>query len=142
MEAFDIPSTLGVCIKLEREKAGLTQDQLATLSGLDAYIISQIENGMEISIETASYLLDKMGSEIQLSEVEKPYDNDTTQYIMTIIYHFSKTYDIPLERAFRYLYLFKGIDFLKRYKSIEQTLPYEETVANVTKICANNGGCL
>ncbi len=135
-------STMGVCIKLEREKAGLTQGQLGKLIGLDEEGVAEFENGTSLTPEVASFILEKMGSGIRFVAPKQPYDEDTTRFIMSIIYQFSHIYKISLERAFMYMDMFKGIDYLARFKEIEQTLPDDEIVANVAQICANNGGQL
>ena len=133
-------STLGACIRLERKKAGLTQAQLGELIGLKESRVSKIENGAPITPEVASFILGKMGSDLQFSVINNREDRATTQFIISIIYQFAKIFNLSLGRAFRYLKMFKGIDYLIRYKDIEQTLSYEDTVQNVYRICAHNGG--
>ncbi|MBD5163160.1 MAG: helix-turn-helix domain-containing protein [Bacteroidales bacterium] len=130
-------STLGSCIKMERKKAGLTQAQLGKLVGLGESRISKIEHGAPITPEVASFILGKMGSELQL-KVVSPTVN--APQIMIAIYNFSRFKNIPLDRAFRYLKTFKGLNFLNRYMDIEQTLSEDEINANLSMVCANNGG--
>ncbi|MBD5356773.1 MAG: DUF3791 domain-containing protein [Bacteroides sp.] len=136
-------STLGECIRLERKKAGLTQVQVGDRVGLSARQISKIENGASITPETASFILSKMGSELQFkTDTPNKDDKSTILFLMSVIHNYSRIKDIPLSRAFRYLKTFKGLDYLLRYKEIEQTLSYEDIVDNLSRVCANNGGAL
>lgn len=137
-----VPSTLGACIRMERKKAGLTQAQLGKRIGLGESRVSKIENGAPITPEIASYILGKMGSELQLKVMNANNDEKYTSFIMTVIYHYSKINGISLGRAFRYLKTFKGLDYLNRYVEIERTLSYEEIAGNLSNICAKNGGKL
>ena len=137
-----VPTTLGACIRLERRKAGLTQAQLGKLIGLGESRVSKIENGAPITPEVASYILGKMGSELQLKVVNSRTDEKSVSFIMAVIYHYSKSKGISLGRAFRYLKTFKGLDYLRQYMDIEQTLSYDDITANLSRVCANNGGAL
>ena len=105
--------------------------------------MSKIENGAPITPEVASFILSKMGSELQLKVVStNGGDKATNGFLMSVIYHYSKLKHLSLDRAFRYLKTFKGLEYLVKYKDIEQTLAYEDIVSNLSKVCANNGGAL
>ena len=137
------PSTLGAIIKIERKKAGLTQAELGERIGLKESRVSKIENGAPISPEVASFILSKIGSELQLNVVSKKIENSSDiEFLVAAIHHFSKIKGISLDRSYRYLKTFKGLDFLKEYQEIEQTLSYEEITSNLSKVCINNGGGL
>lgn len=135
-------TTLGTCIRLERKKIGLTQSQLGKMVGLGEARISKIENGAPITPEVASYILGKMGSELQLKIVNTENEAKSAPFIMTVIHHYSKIKGISLGRAFRYLKTFKGLDYLNQYLDIEQTLSYEDIAVNLSRVCAKNGGAL
>ncbi|MDE6336636.1 MAG: DUF3791 domain-containing protein [Muribaculaceae bacterium] len=136
-------ATLGTYIRMERKRVGLTQAQLGKLIGLKESRVSKIENGAPITPEVASFILSKMGSELQLKVVStNGRDKATNGFLMSVIYHYSKLKNLPLDRAFRYLKTFKGLEYLVKYKDIEQTLAYEDIVSNLSKVCANNGGAL
>ncbi|MDE6669055.1 MAG: DUF3791 domain-containing protein [Muribaculaceae bacterium] len=136
-------TTLGACIRMEREKVGLTQSQLGERIGLKASRISKIEHGAPITPEVASFILSKMGSELQFKVVNSHVnDKETVDFLIAVIYNYSKIKNISLSRAFRYLKTFKGLEYLTRYKEIEQTLSYEDIVDNVSKVCSHNGGAL
>ena len=137
------PSTLGAIIKIERKKAGLTQAELGERIGLKESRVSKIENGAPISPEVASFILSKIGSELQLNVVSKKIENPSyIEFLMAAIHHFSKIKGISLDRAYKYLKTFKGLDYLRDYQEIEQTLSYEEITSNLSKVCINNGGGL
>lgn len=136
------PTTLGACIRMERKKAGLTQAQLGKMIGLGEARVSKIENGAPITPEVASFILGKMGSELQFKVINANNDEKTMAFIMSVIYHYSNIKNISLSRAFRYLKTFKGLDYLNRYIDIERTLSYDDIVGNLSNICANNGGAL
>lgn len=136
------PTTLGACIRLERKKAGLTQAELGKLIGLGEARVSKIENGAPITPEVASYILGKMGSELQLKVINPKKDAESTSFLMSVIYHFSRIKGLTLSRAFRYLKTFKGMDYLNQFMEIERTLSYEEITDNLSVICAKNGGAL
>lgn len=137
-----LTSALGECIRIERKKAGLTQAQLGKLIGLGEARVSKIENGAPITPEVASYILGKMGSELQFRVVNIQTDQKAMSFLMSAIYHFSKIKGISLSRAFRYLKTFKGLDYLNDYFEIERTLSYEDIANNLTLVCAKNGGAL
>lgn len=135
-------STLGALIRMERKKVGLTQAQLGKLIGLGGPRVSKIENGAPITPEVADYILGKMGSELKLNVVNNRNDTFASSFITSVLFHFSKIKGISLERAFRYLKTFKGLDYLSRYMEIERTLSYEEISDNLSLVCSRNGGAL
>ena len=54
--------SLGMIIREERKKKGLTQAQLGKLIGLKESRVSKIEHGAPITPEVASFILGKLGS--------------------------------------------------------------------------------
>lgn len=135
-------SSLGTCIKLERKKRGLTQAELGKMIGLGEARVSKIENGAPITPEVAAYILGKMGSELQLKVVSPRDDADSTSFIISVIYHYSKTKGIQFGSAYKYLKTFKGLDYLNQYLEIERTLNFEDITQNLSTVCHNNGGML
>lgn len=135
-------TTLGTLIRLERKKAKLTQAQLGKLIGLGEARVSKIENGAPITPEVADYILGKMGSELKLEVINKKNDAVSTSFITSALYHFSKIKGLSLERAFRYLKTFKGLDYLAQFMEIERTLSFEEITDNLSLVCSRNGGAL
>lgn len=136
-------TTLGTCIKMERKRSGLTQAQLGKLIGLSESRVSKIENGAPITPEVASFILGKMGSSLQFNVVHSiDNDRDSISYLISSVYHHSNIKKVPLSKSFSYLKNLKGLDYLIKYREIEQTLSYEEIVSDVSKVCANFGGIL
>ncbi len=136
-------TTLGTIIRMERKSAGLTQAQLGSLIGLKESRVSKIENGAPITPEVASFILGKMGSELQFKVVNSNSDDvSSATFLISVIHNFSKIKGISLAGAFRYLKTFKGVEYLMKYKDIEQTLSYEDIAYNLSRVCANNGGAL
>ncbi|MDE6522062.1 MAG: DUF3791 domain-containing protein [Muribaculaceae bacterium] len=136
-------NTLGTIIRLERKKAGLTQAQLGERIGLKESRVSKIENGAPITPEVASYILGKIGSELQIKAiVKKPIDRNSIDFLIGVVHNFSKIKGISLGRAFKYLKTFKGLEYLREYQEIEQTLSYEDITSDLLRVCMNNGGAL
>ena len=143
LEKTIIPSSLGSLIRLERKRAGLTQAQLGDLIGLKAARVSKIERGNSLTPEVASFILGKLGSNLEIKlEIPQRDISNTSDYLMPIIHWYSRCHNITLGRAYDYLKTFKGVDFLMRYQDIEQSLPREEILEDLNRVCRNNGGCL
>lgn len=135
--------SLGMIIREERLKKGLTQAQLGKLIGLKESRVSKIEHGAPITPEVASFILSKMGSTLQIKIVDdKNYDTDMGEFVISVINNFAKDKKIPLSQAYSYIVTFKGMDFLRQYHDIEKTLSNYEIISDVSKVCANNGGRL
>ncbi len=135
--------SLGMIIREERKKKGLTQSQLGKLIGLKESRVSKIEHGAPITPEVASFILGKMGSALQISVVDdNNYNQDTSDFTMSVIKNFADEKKITLSQAYNYILIFKGMDFLQRYQDIEKTLSNSEIVNDVARVCANNGGRL
>ena len=135
--------SLGSLIKEERIKRKITQAELGAMIGLKAARVSKIESGAPITPEVASFILSKLGSKLKISvEGDDCYDAKLSSFVLMSIYHFAESKHIPYESAYRYLLMFKGIDFLTEHQEIEQTLGFDEISADLTRVCANHGGAL
>ena len=135
--------SLGMIIREERKKKGLTQSQLGKLIGLKESRVSKIEHGAPITPEVASFILGKMGSALQISVVDdNNYNQDTSDFTMSVIKNFADEKKISLSQSYNYSLIFKGMYFLQRYQDIEKTLSNSEIVNDVARVCANNGGRL
>lgn len=135
--------SLGMMIREERLKKGLTQAQLGKLIGLKESRVSKIEHGAPITPEVASFILSKMGSTLQIKVVDdKNYDADMGEFVISVVNNFAGEKNIPLSQAYSYIVTFKGMDFLSQYHNIEKTLSNQEIVSDVSRVCANNGGRL
>ena len=135
--------SLGLLIREERNRKKITQAQLGKMIGLKESRISKIEHGAPITPEVASFILSKMGSKLEVKVVgEKKYDPNVIALMMPAIYQFAKEKGLTLDKAYRYLYLFKGLDFLQKHYEIEQMLNSDEITQDLTKVCSNHGGLL
>lgn len=61
-------------------------------------------------------------------------------YIVVCINEFAELTGLSVQEAFRYLYNYKGIEFIKEHYDIEHTLSLEDAIDDLKKICCNNGG--
>lgn len=135
--------SLGMIIREERKKKGLTQSQLGRLIGLKESRVSKIEHGAPITPEVASFILGKMGSALQINVVDKSgFNSEESDFVVSVINNFADEKKVPLTQAYSYIVTFKGMDFLRKYQDIEKTLSNQEIVNDVSRVCANNGGRL
>lgn len=63
-------------------------------------------------------------------------------YTVALVSEFAKKYNMTQKQAFKYLYEYKGIEFLKDNYEIEHTLSFEEAVFDCAVICRKNGGAV
>ena len=63
-------------------------------------------------------------------------------FIVALISDFADRYGLSTPQAYRYLALFKGIDFLDEFYDVEHTLSFDDVVKDVALLCHNNGGAL
>ena len=135
--------SLGMMIREERMRKGLTQTQLGKLIGLKGSRVSKIEHGAPITPEVASFILGKMGSALQINVVDKTgFNQEESDFVVSVINNFAEEKKIPLTQAYSYIMTFKGMNFLRQYQDIEKTLSNQEIVNDVSCVCANNGGRL
>jgi len=57
-----------------------------------------------------------------------------------VIRTFGNRFNLTVQQSFRYLYNFKGIQFLLEYYDVEHTLSIDDTVDDLIKVCQKNGG--
>lgn len=83
--------SLGMMIREERLKKGLTQAQLGKLIGLKESRVSKIEHGAPITPEVASFILGKMGSTLQIKVADdNSYDSDMGEFVISVINNFAE----------------------------------------------------
>ena len=63
-------------------------------------------------------------------------------YLNAVIRTFGNRFNLTVQQSFRYLYNFKGIQFLLEYYDVEHTLSIDDTVDALIKVCQKNGGDL
>jgi len=140
-------SILGSAIQAVRRSKGITQEELGAKVGLSKSGISKIEKGLtHISAEDASILIEAMGERLSLS-VTGIDDSDAAKaakatFLMTGVSWFAAQNNLSKSKAYQYLLMYKGIEFLERNYRYEQTLSREVVLNDLAKICANNGGRL
>lgn len=140
-ENFMETGCLGSLIREERLKKSLSQQQVGKKTGLTASRISKIEHGASIKPEVASFILDKIGSEVIISiRSSNTYDEAKSEFLLSSVVNFARANRLSLDRAYWYLFTFKGIAFLDEHYEIEQTLCFDEINSDLLSVCANNGG--
>ena len=77
-----------------------------------------------------------------LDFVPLPSMDRKVSYIVAIISDFAERYGLTTPQAYRYLALYKGIDFLDEFYDVEHTLSFDDVVKDVALLCRNNGGAL
>lgn len=140
-------SILGSTIQAVRKSKGVTQEELGRKVGLGKSSVSKIEKGLtHISAEDASILLEAMGEKLVLSATgidESPVTKEQkARFITTGVSWFAEENRLSFAKAYQFLLLYKGIDFLESSFRYEQTLPRAVVLKDLTRICANNGGHL
>lgn len=81
---------LGMIIREERKKKGLTQAQLGKLIGLKESRVSKIEHGAPITPEVASFILGKLGSALQIHVVDKVgFNQEESEFVVSVINNFA-----------------------------------------------------
>lgn len=63
-------------------------------------------------------------------------------FIVALISDFAERFGLTTPQAYRYLALYKGIDFLDEFYDVERTLSFDDVVKDVALLCRNNGGAL
>lgn len=63
-------------------------------------------------------------------------------YIIACVSEFARAFSMNTKDAFRYLYDYKAIAFLKENYDIEHTLSFNDAIEDMTIICRKNGGSL
>jgi UDP-N-acetylglucosamine 1-carboxyvinyltransferase len=137
-------SMLGATVQNVRKAKGLTQQELGSRVGLPKSSVSKIESGMtHISFEDASLLLEAMGEklDIRLLGTEESLSEkvERSRFVTICTIWYAQNRKIPFADAYRYLLLFKGIQFLEDNYKYEQTLPQETIMEDIDKVCIRNG---
>lgn len=74
----------------------------------------------------------------QMSEQKRKQIN----YSVVCVSEFAKKNKLSSQDAFRFLYDYKGLDFLDENYEIEHTLSLNDAIADLEQVCRNNGGVL
>ena len=136
-------SLLGRTIQQVRKNKGLTQEELGKRVGLPKSSISKIEKGLtHISFEDASLLMDAMGEKIsiQVMGMKEPDAQkvERVRFITIGVMWYAHSKKMAFADAYRYLLVYKGIQFLEENYAYEQTLPRETLLSDLDKVCKMN----
>ena len=63
-------------------------------------------------------------------------------FTVACVNEFDRKYNLSVQEAFRYLFHFKGIDFVKENYDVEHTLDFETILEDLGMMCRRNGGML
>ena len=72
-----------------------------------------------------------------MSEKKKKID-----FTVACVNEFAQQYNLSIQEAFRYLFQFKGIAFIKENYEVEHTLDFETIIEDLGILCRKNGGVL
>ena len=129
---------IGLMIRNERLRKGLTQEELGERVGVGKAQISKIEG---LTIKTVTKVLDALGmSASVVLQNTQTIDKNVIAYVVAAISEFAKTHHISVREANNYLIRFKGLDFLTEHYDAEHLFSFEDSVQDLTQVCLNNGG--
>lgn len=132
---------IGLMIRNERLRKGLTQEELGERVGVGKAQISKIESGKGLTIKTVTKVLDTLGmSASVVLQNTQTIDKNVIAYVVAAISEFAKTHHISVREANNYLIRFKGLDFLTEHYDAEHLFSFEDSVQDLTQVCLNNGG--
>lgn len=132
---------IGLMIRNERLRKGLTQEELGERVGVGKAQISKIESGKGLTIKTVIKVLDALGmSASVVLQNTQTIDKNVIAYVVAAISEFAKTHHISVCEANNYLIRFKGLDFLTEHYDAEHLFSFEDSVQDLTQVCLNNGG--
>ena len=132
---------IGLMIRNERLRKGLTQGELGERVGVGKAQISKIESGKGLTIKTVTKVLDALGmSASVILQNTQTIDKNVIAYVVAAISEFAKTHHISVREANNYLIRFKGLDFLTEHYDAEHLFSFEDSVQDLTQVCLNNGG--
>lgn len=63
-------------------------------------------------------------------------------FTIACINEFARHYNLGIQEAFRYLFQFKGIAFIKENYEIGHTLDFATIIEDLGMLCRKNGGVL
>ena len=136
-------SMLGTTIQQVRKAKGITQEDLGKRVGLPKSSISKIESGLtHISFEDASLLMDAMGEKItiQVTGMKEPVSKkvERARFVTIGVMWYAHNKKMSFADAYRYLLVYKGIQFLEENYAYEQTLSRQTLLDDLDKVCIRN----
>ncbi len=70
------------------------------------------------------------------------YPHEKSDYTVTCVSEFAARHGMTQKEAFRFLYKYGAIAFVKENYEIEHTLSYDDVMDDMLTICQQNGGTL
>ena len=136
-------SMLGSAIQRVRKAKKITQEDLGRRVGLPKSSISKIEKGLtHISFEDASLLMDAMGEKIsiQVMGMKEPDEKkvERVRFVTIGVAWYAHRKKMAFADAYKYLLIYKGIQFMEENYAYEQTLPRETLLSDLDKVCNMN----
>ena len=136
-------SMLGATIQQVRKAKGITQEDLGKRVGLPKSSISKIEKGLtHISFEDASLLMDAMGEKIsiQVMSMKEPDEKrvERVRFVTIGVTWYAHSKKMTFADAYRYLLIYKGIQFMEENYAYEQSLPRQTLLDDLDKVCNRN----
>lgn len=136
-------SMLGTTIQQVRKTKGITQEDLGKRVGLPKSSISKIEKGLtHISFEDAALLMDAMGEKIsiQVMGMKEPDEKrvERVRFVTIGVTWYAHNKKMTFADAYRYLLIYKGIQFMEDNYAYEQTLPRQTLLDDLDKVCNRN----
>ena len=136
-------SMLGATIQQVRKAKGITQEDLGKRVGLPKSSISKIEKGLtHISFEDASLLMDAMGEKIsiQVMGMKEPDEKrvERVRFVTIGVTWYAHSKKMTFADAYRYLLIYKGIQFMEENYTYEQSLPRQTLLDDLDKVCNRN----
>ena len=91
---------IGLMIRNERLRKGLTQEELGERVGVGKAQISKIESGKGLTIKTVTKVLDALGmSASVILQNTQTIDKNVIAYVVAAISEFAKTHHISVREA-------------------------------------------
>lgn len=133
-------SMLGMAIQQVRKAKGISQEELGKRVGLPKSSICKIESGLtHISFEDASLLMDAMGEKItiQVMGMKEPDSKkvERVRFLTIGVMWYAHSKKMTFADAYRYLLVYKGIQFMEDNYEYEQTLPRKTLLEDLDKVC-------
>ncbi len=63
-------------------------------------------------------------------------------FTVACVNEFARQHSLGVQEAFRYLFQFKGISFIKENYEAEHTLDFKTIIEDLEMLCRRNGGTL
>jgi transcriptional regulator with XRE-family HTH domain len=132
---------IGVLIRDERTRRGVTQEELGQRVGVGKAQISKIESGRGLTIKTVTKVLNALNLSASVSlHPATRIDRRVIGYIVANIGAFATTHGMSVREASNYLNRYKGLDFLAEHFEAEHLLSLQDSIQDLTQVCFNNGG--